>query len=138
MVDITYALTDEAVMLEIGSRIKQKRIARQRKQSEMAESLGVSLPTYRRIEKGDMKFSLMVAVLRAFNELEALNILLPVAQASPMALLNKAAAPKQRVSRKRTTGMGVEDNSAKALMTRSAGNKTQPPEKPEDKGDDKW
>ena len=109
MAEITYALTDDAVMLEIGSRIKQKRIARQRKQSEMATYLGVSLPTYRRIEKGDMKFSLMVAILRAFNELEALNELLPVAQASPMALLNNAAQPKQRVSRKRRADTSVPE-----------------------------
>ncbi|WP_101756689.1 helix-turn-helix transcriptional regulator [Oceanicoccus sp. KOV_DT_Chl] len=93
MTDISYAMTDAAVMQEMGWRIKQKRIARQLSQQELAERLGVSTPTYGRAEKGDMKFSLLIAILRSFNDLEALNLLLPAAKLSPIALLANTAPP---------------------------------------------
>lgn len=121
MADISYAMTDDAVLLEIGWRVKQKRIARQLKQSAMAKALGVSRQTYARAEKGDMKFATLVAILRSLNDLESLDSLLCVASVSPIEQLDKTKAVKQRVRDSATSPTGAVNSTLKSMMSKAAG-----------------
>ena len=118
--NITYAMTDNAVLLEIGWRVKQKRIARQLKQSGMANALGMTRQTYARAEKGDMKLGTLVAILRSLNDLETLDKLLPVASASPIELLDKTQPAKQRVRYSSTSHRGKVNSRLKSLMSKAA------------------
>jgi DNA-binding XRE family transcriptional regulator len=121
MMNITYAMTDDAVLLEIGWRVKQKRIARQLKQSGMANALGMTRQTYARAEKGDMKLGTFVAILRSLNDLESLNRLLPVASVSPIEQLDKIKPVKQRVRGSTTSHKGKVNFTLKSLMSKAAG-----------------
>jgi DNA-binding XRE family transcriptional regulator len=121
MMNITYAMTDDAVLLEIGWRVKQKRISRQLKQSAMANVLGMSRQTYARAEKGDMKLATLVAILRSLNDLESLDRLLPVASVSPIEQLDKTKPAKQRVRDSATSHTGKVNSTLKSLMSKAAG-----------------
>ena len=120
MTNISYAMTDNAVLLEMGWRVKQKRIAKQLKQSAMAAALGVSRQTYARAEKGDMKFATLVAILRQLNDLESLDRLLPVASASPIEQLDKTKPATQRVRDSATSPTGAINSTVKSMMSKAA------------------
>ncbi|MGK0442211.1 MAG: DNA-binding XRE family transcriptional regulator [Pseudohongiellaceae bacterium] len=104
---ITYTMSDDAVLVELGSRIGQKRLSRNIKQSRMAQSLGVSVPTYRNLEKhGVGGMELFVAALRALNDLESLEHVLPGRGESPMDMLLGAKPAKKRVSTRGNVKVG--------------------------------
>ena len=133
---ISYAMTDNAIQLEIGWRIKQKRIAKQLKQKEMAELLGVSTPTYGRAEKGDMKLGTLIGILRALNDIETLDSILPAAGISPIELLDSVPPKKQRVRSPNKHNHGQINSTLKSLMSQAAG--TVKPNGNTTEGDSEW
>lgn len=72
-------------MATLGERLRIRRIDRGDTQTQFAARLGVSIPTYRRMERGDPGVAIghWVRALRLFGGLSAFEALLPVPLLSP-------------------------------------------------------
>lgn len=94
--------TDELLLKEIGSRIKQHRLAMNLSQSELASKSGVSLSTLVRIEMGeDTKLSNIIKLLRAEYQLSGIDMLISEPQHDFKAEFENTPK-RQRASRKKT------------------------------------
>lgn len=69
------------ILSELGRRLRARRLQRNEKQLSMAARIGVSAPTYRKMEQGDPTTALgyWVRVIRLLGDAEALQDALPVA-----------------------------------------------------------
>ena len=93
------ALTDEAVFELLGKRIAGERLARNLTQEEFARASGVSKRSLERLEAGHgVQLLALVRVLRAFQIVERLDVVLPELGPSPRALA------KLKKGRQRGTG----------------------------------
>ena len=83
----------------LGERLRIRRIDRGDTQAKFAARLGVSIPTYRGMERGDPGVALghWVRALRLLDGLEAFGGLLPVPLLCPAR--NRRRAPRQRGGR---------------------------------------
>jgi putative transcriptional regulator len=59
------SMTDEAIAAEIGQRIEQLRLERNLTQEQLAEAIGISRVSYRKLAAGEVKFINVIAALRA-------------------------------------------------------------------------
>jgi putative transcriptional regulator len=80
-----YAMTDSAILSEIGARIVAHRLSKNITQEEVAQSIGVGRMTYNQLENGKGKLSTLVATLRYLDCLDSLDAFLPTPQFSPIA-----------------------------------------------------
>lgn len=96
-------LTDDAILLELGSKIRHVRLRRNMTQVDLAEASGVAKRTIERFEKGaSIQLTSFVRILRALEMLELLLDLIPEQQNSPMAQLLGEKKVRYRASGKRT------------------------------------
>lgn len=67
-------------LVALGQRLRARRIERQDTQTDFARRLGVSVPTYRKMEQGDPRTPIghWARALRLLDGLPALDDLLPV------------------------------------------------------------
>lgn len=102
LMKISKELSDSEILIELGRRIKNCRIRKVYTQSEFAKLSGVSKGTVANVENGDsIQVSNLLKILRELNLLNALEILLPSAEISPMELIqSKFEKPRQRVRKK--------------------------------------
>lgn len=91
-------LSDTAILKRLGNRIREYRIARELKQSDLAVESGVGLSTIRKIEGGQpVSVLLLVSVLRTLDLLENIDLLVPETKVSPLQLLKMQGKKVQRV-----------------------------------------
>ena len=97
---ISATLTDQAILQEMGERLTQARIALNLTQAALAEQSGVAKRTIERLESGEAATQLsgFLRVCRALGLLDRLELLLPEAPPSPMALLKQQGRKRQRAS----------------------------------------
>lgn len=77
--------SDEAVLLELGTRIARARLNKNVTQDILAKEAGVSLPTLQRIEQGQStNLTNFIRVLRALKLLDNMELLMPTAMKSPL------------------------------------------------------
>ena len=89
--------SDKAILIELGQRIKQNRIAMRITQTELAEKCGISSSTETRIENGeDSKMSNYIKILSGLNMLENLDVIIPEVQPDFKALY-EMKTQRQRV-----------------------------------------
>ena len=93
-------MTDGAVAEELGRRIEQLRLEQNLSQQVLADEVGLSRLSYRRLEAGEAKFVNVIAVLRVLGKLEELERLLPETTFSPIEQLKMKGKVRQRASRK--------------------------------------
>ncbi|MBQ2743740.1 MAG: helix-turn-helix transcriptional regulator [Oscillospiraceae bacterium] len=87
----------QAIIKELGARIKQYRISLNITQSELAHKCGISASTVARIENGDDSiFSNYIKILNGLGLTQNMDILIPEAQPDFKAIFEKKA-PRQRV-----------------------------------------
>ena len=90
--------TDKEILLELGERIRAKRIQKRYKQSVLAHRAGISLYTLRKMEHGQsFNVSTLIQVLRALNELDQLESFLPEIGISPIDKLDSKNKTRTRV-----------------------------------------
>ncbi|MGY6554031.1 MAG: helix-turn-helix transcriptional regulator [Wenzhouxiangella sp.] len=90
--------TDDAVLAELGQRLAARRASLRLTQAELAQQAGLGKRTVERIEAGhSAQLSSWIRLLRVLDLLPALDVLLPQAAVSPMALLDRRGRPVQRV-----------------------------------------
>jgi transcriptional regulator with XRE-family HTH domain len=90
-------LTDDAVLDELGERLARLRLQRNLTQVQLAEEAGVDRKVVGRLEAGErVQLLALVRVLRALGRLDALDAVVPPAQASPIELLELRGRSRQR------------------------------------------
>jgi transcriptional regulator with XRE-family HTH domain len=99
---ITAALTDLAVLHEIGDRLERRRIDAGLTQARLAEEAGISKRTVERIEAGhSTEFVMLLRALRVLSLMEALDQLVSDLPQSPLMLLKGRGRARKRVGRSR-------------------------------------
>lgn len=93
-------MSNPAILVKLGTRIKETRIRRVITQEELAETAGVSTLTVANIEKGkSVTFLMFLAVLRALGLLENLEYIIPEVKISPVQLKKLQKKKRFRVRR---------------------------------------
>jgi transcriptional regulator with XRE-family HTH domain len=102
MMKIDGLLTDEAILVELGGRLAQRRLELQITQEMLAEQAGVSKRTVERIESGaTTQMSTMIRILRVLGLMDRLEALAPETGPRPMDLLRLKGKARKRASGKR-------------------------------------
>jgi len=89
-------LGDIEAMRMLGSRIRQERLRRNWSQQDLSAQVGVTLPTYRKIEKGDgsVEFRHVVKALAVLGYQDALGEIIP--EQPPQLRLKDLLAPERK------------------------------------------
>jgi putative transcriptional regulator len=106
---IETALSDDAVLKELGERLARTRLERNLSQERLAGEAGVSKATIERLEAGEpVKSTSLIRALRALGRLEALDQLLPEPLPSPIERLRLQGRRRQRAGSPRGEQGGGE------------------------------
>lgn len=93
-----HEMSNPAVLMRIGQRIKETRIRQRITQEELATASGVSPLTVANIEKGkSVSLLLFISVLRSLGLLENLEQLVPETRVSPIELKKLQGKKRYRV-----------------------------------------
>ena len=96
---IDSALTDAAVLSELGTRLERTRLERNLTQRALAEEAGVERKVVQHLEAGDpTKLISLIRVLRGLGLLDALDRLVPEPLPSPIELLRLQGRERKRAS----------------------------------------
>ena len=95
-----YSMSESAIIMELADFIKEKRLKKNYKQSELAEMAGIHRVTLSQFEHGIRSVSLItfIQLIRALNELEILNIFKIPTIISPLQMAKLEAKKRQRAS----------------------------------------
>jgi transcriptional regulator with XRE-family HTH domain len=105
-----YAATDQAVLEELGRRLRQRRLDSNLSQAEVAERAGLDRTTIGQLERdGRASLLTMVQVLRALGALDEIDAFLPPLGPSPLELARRQGRVRQRASRPRQAGDETSD-----------------------------
>jgi len=96
------AMTDKAVLEELGRRVQAHRLNANLAQAEVAQKAGISRRALQNLESGRVcTLSLLIRVLRALGKLDQLGTLLPESGPSPIQLAKLRGHERQRASGRR-------------------------------------
>lgn len=88
-------MSNQAILLEIGKRVKDARIRKNIQQKELAIGSGIGLSTVTRLERGDtIALEKLIRILRYMDMLENLELLFPKPSISPI-LMRKLQGKKR-------------------------------------------
>ena len=97
-----YAMSDSAIVTEIGSLIKRIRLQKNITQQQLADKVGLYRSTISEMENGRASSLLsFIVVLRGLEKLETLNSLSEVPAISPLKLARKEKQSRERASVKK-------------------------------------
>jgi transcriptional regulator with XRE-family HTH domain len=110
-----YGMSDNAILKQLAGFVKQVRLRKNYKQSELAERSGIHRVTLSEFEKGDRSISLLtfIELLRALNELELLDAFKTQAIISPLQIAKLEAKKRQRASGKHQGAVNKKVSSKK-------------------------
>ena len=95
-------MSDQAILEDIGGRLKRRRLDRNLTQQEVADQAGLTRTTVGEIERGASTSLLtLIRILRVLGALEELEAILPDAGPSPLQLARLKGRERQRASRRR-------------------------------------
>lgn len=100
-----YSMSDKAIEVELGARLRALRLRRNITQQALAEAAALSLNTIKALEAGKGKLASVVAVLRELEALHELDNFIPQPGISPLQL-----ARLQGKMRRRATGSRGQDS----------------------------
>ena len=93
-----YAQTNDAIMRQIGSKLKELRIEKNMKQAELADASGVSVFTISSVENGKSTSLLtIVQLLRALEHLDYLDSFFQEETISPIAYAKLMKNNKKKI-----------------------------------------
>jgi|SRR4249919_2238685 len=89
--------SDQAILEELGARLRDARLERNLSQSQVAENAGIGRFTLQRMEAGESTSLInFVRILRALDLLDGLDRLLPEAAGSPIDEVERRGRRRQR------------------------------------------
>lgn len=87
---------NQTILMELGRRIQETRIAASLTQKELAERAGISLSTLVRLESGEsVRFEYVLNTLRALNLLSNIDLLVQEQEMRPSDLLDHGKKRKR-------------------------------------------
>jgi len=95
------SMTDEAIGAELGARLKAWRLRLNLTQQELSDAAALSLNVIKSLEGGHGKLASVIAVLREFRLLDALDTFIREPGVSPLQLARQKGKVRQRASGKR-------------------------------------
>ncbi len=99
---ITADLTDQALLSELGARLKAHRIEAGLTQAELAREAGIGKRTLERLEAGQgADIVMLLRVLRILGLAEGFDRLLPPVEPGPIAQLERRRKARKRVAHPR-------------------------------------
>lgn len=99
MTDMSFMSLEE-LQAVFGKQLQELRISKNLDQITTAEKAGVSTRALRNLEAGrGSSVETLLRVLKALDSLDGLNLLVPKATVSPLALLRHSGAVRRRVRR---------------------------------------
>lgn len=99
--------SDEAALIDLGSRLARERLRRNLTQEVLAVEAGVSRATVRRLEAGhSTQLANLIRILRALGMLANLSLLVPEPEVRPLEQLQRKSKERRRASSPR----GVEED----------------------------
>lgn len=106
-------MSNTAILAELGNRLKNLRLSRNKDQQQFAYESGVSLRTLSRLENGhSISFESVLKIIRALDLIERLDLLLPSTEVSPVQQTkSKNSKQRQRASRRREKSVTVKQTS---------------------------
>ena len=104
--NIEISMTDRAIALELGRRLKVQRLNRNYSQQEIGELTGLSVTAVQSAERGESKMLTYIKILRVLGALSSLENFLPVVNVSPLQLAKMEGKRRQRASGKRKNQTG--------------------------------
>jgi transcriptional regulator with XRE-family HTH domain len=97
---MTREATDDAILHELGARLKQARLAKNLTQAQLATQAGISKRTLERLESGELatQLSAFIRVCRVLGLVENFEALVPETAPSPIAQLQLRGRMRRRAS----------------------------------------
>ena len=89
-------MTDSAIAEEIGQRLKELRLRKNRTQKEIADFAGLSIQAVQSAEKGQSTMTTVIKILRPLKALDTLNNFIPEVLMSPIQLMKLKDKTRQR------------------------------------------
>ncbi len=106
-----YSMTSKAIAQELGQRIEQLRLEQNMTQQQVADEVGLSRVSYRKLVTGQAKFENIISVLRVLGKLELVEQFIPEATFSPMEQLKLQGKQRKRAKPATSSGnKGRQDN----------------------------
>lgn len=97
-----YAMSDGAIVEEIGNLIKRVRLQKNITQQQLADKIGLYRSTISEMENGRAASLLsFIQVMRGLEKLEILDFLSGVSEVSPLRLAKKEGLVRKRASSKK-------------------------------------
>jgi len=94
-----YSMSDPAIMIELGKRLREYRLRKNITQGELARKAGLSTLSVQNLEKGSpVSLSTLIPVLRMLNILGNMGELLPELPLSPVDLLKLKGKNRKRAT----------------------------------------
>ena len=98
-----YAMSDRAILRELGQRLRRRRLDQNLSQEDLAQRAGLNRTTVSGLERGDPATLLtLIQILRVLEALDELDAFLPDPGPSPLMLAKLEGRQRQRASRVRT------------------------------------
>lgn len=92
-------LTDESILEELTSRVRQQRLNLNLTQKQVADASGLHKQTIKNFESGkNASLLTLIQILRVFGDLDALDKFLPDPGVSPIQLLKLKGKERERAS----------------------------------------
>ena len=91
-------MTNASIAAEIGQRIEQMRLEQNLTQQQVADEIGLSRVSYRKLVGGMGKFENIIAVLRVLGRLDLIEPLVAETIFSPIEQLKLKGRQRQRAS----------------------------------------
>ncbi len=104
-----YTASDNAILKELGERLRKLRLRKNITQEDLAERTLLSVGTIKSLEAGKGKLSTLVAVLRELGALDQLAQFIPPVTISPIKMAE--ASSKSSGKRERASGAGRKGKS---------------------------
>jgi transcriptional regulator with XRE-family HTH domain len=101
---IEKAMSDAAILAELGARLARRRIDLQLTQADLAREAGISKRTVERIEAGaSAQMASMIRIFRILDLMTEMERLIPSTGPRPMQLMENKGRQRKRAPRKRTS-----------------------------------
>lgn len=101
---ITYDMTNQMILKEIGTRLQNYRLDMNMKQSDLSKKTGVSVATIRRLESGeDVGLNKFISIMLALGLTSSLNYIVPEE------IVNPIDVSRMGHSRKRATKKEIKE-----------------------------